>query len=138
MFLKPTTIPVLQEGMAYTIILNDGRKVRDAIYYACIVSGKPYLAKGNDIYPVEEVRSHFLLGHNAPDDFQEDGTPDPDRLAITDKVCEVIDVVTTPNAYSEAFRRRIRSLMNSGPPQFEAKMFVASILLKLDSSTTLT
>lgn len=57
---------------------------------------------------------------------------DPDRLAITDKVCEVIEVVTTPTINPEMFRRRVRSLMLSGLPQQEAENFVASTPQKLE------
>lgn len=125
-------IPLLQEGMAYTIILKDGRKVRNAIYYACVASGKPYFAKGDDIYPAEEVQSHSLIGHNVPDDSGKDGTPDPDRLAIMDEVCEVIDVITTPDTHPELFRRRVKCLTSSGLLQSEAEKVVASTPLKLE------
>ena len=43
---KPNAVPVLQEGTVYTIILDNGRKVHDVIYHACVVSGKSYFAKG--------------------------------------------------------------------------------------------
>lgn len=59
-------------------------------------------------------------------------TVDPDRLAITDKVCEVIKVVTTPTINPEMFRRRVRSLMLSGLPQQEAEKFVESTPQKLE------
>ncbi len=52
---KPAAVSVLQEGMAYAIYLKDGRKIDNAIYYACIVSGKPYFGKGDDVYPAEDV-----------------------------------------------------------------------------------
>lgn len=129
---KPAAVPVLREGTAYTIILKNGRKVRDAIYHACIASGKPYFAKGDDVYPSEEVQSHSLLGHNAPDDSGEDGTPDPDRLAITAQVCEVINVITTPDTHPELFRRRVKCLMNSGLSHAEAEKVIASTPLKLE------
>lgn len=132
MSIKPTAVPVLREGTAYTIILKNGRKVRDAVYHACVASGKPYFAKGDDVYPSEEVQSHSMAGHNAPDDSGKDGTPDPDRLAITDEVCEVIDVVTTPDTYPELFRRRVKCLTSSGLPQSEAEKLVASTPLKLE------
>ena len=121
---KPTAIPVLQEGMAYTIMLKGGQKILNAIYYACAASGKPYFGKGDDVYPAEEVQSHSLMGHNAPDDS--------DRLVITDEVCEVIDVVTTPDTHPELFRCRVKCLMSSGLPQSEAEQFVASTPLKLE------
>lgn len=129
---KTTTTPVLQEGMAYTIHLKDGRKIANAIYYACIASGKPYFGKGNDIYPAEDIVSHSLIGHDIPDDYREEKASDPDRLAITDEVCEVVDVITTPTVNPEMFRRRVRSLMLSGLPQQEAEKIVASTPQKLE------
>ena len=33
---KPNAVPVLQEGTVYTIILDNGRKVHDVIYHACV------------------------------------------------------------------------------------------------------
>lgn len=44
---KPNAVPVLQEGTVYTIILDNGRKVHDVIYHACVASGKSYFAKGD-------------------------------------------------------------------------------------------
>lgn len=129
---KPTAIPILQEGMAYTIILKDGRKICNAIYYACVASGKPDFGKGDDVYPAEEVQSHSLIGQNVPDDYDEDCTPDSDRLIIKDEVCEVIDLVTTPDTYPELFRCRVKCLTGSGLPQSEAEKFVASTPLKLE------
>lgn len=122
--------PVLQEGMAYTIRLKDGRKIANAIYYACIASGKPYFSKDNEVYPAEDVQSHSLIGHNVPDNYREE--PDPDRLAITDDVIEVIEVTTTPTINPEMFRRRVRSHMLSGLPQQEAEKIVASTPQKLE------
>lgn len=129
---KPITVPVLREGTAYTIILKNGRKVHDAVYHACVASGKPYFAKGDDVYPSEEVQSHSIAGYNAPDDSGKNDTPDPDRLAITDEVCEVIDVVTTPDTHPELFRRRVKCLTSSGLPQAEAEKVVTSTPLKLE------
>lgn len=127
---ETTTTPVLQEGMAYTIRLKDGRKIDNAIYYACIASGKPYFGKGNEVYPAEDVQSHSLIGHNVPDNCREE--PDPDRLAITDDVIEVVEVTTTPTVNPEMFRRRVRSLMLSGLPQQEAEKVVVSTPQKLE------
>lgn len=127
---KPTSVSILQEGMAYTIRLNDGRKIDNAIYYACIVSGKPYFGKGDDVYPAKDVQSHSLIGHNVPDNYREE--PDSDRVVITDDAGEVIEVVTTPTLNPEIFRRRVRSLMLSGLPQQEAEKFVASTPQKLE------
>ena len=112
--------------MAYTIRLKDGRKIDNAVYYACIASGKPYFGKGNDVYPAEDVQSHSLIGHNVPDNYEEADTNDPDRVVITDDITEVIEVVTTPQINPEMFRRRVRSQMLSGLSQQEAETFVAS------------
>lgn len=127
---KPTAVPVLQERMAYTIRLKDGRKITNVIYYACVASGKPYFGKGNDVYPAEDVQSHSLIGHDVPDNYREE--PDSDRVAITDDAAEVIEVVTTPTVNPEMFRRRVRSLMLSGLSQEEAEKFVASTPQKLE------
>lgn len=127
---KPTSVSVLQEGMAYTIRLKDGRKIDNAVYYACIASGKPYFSKGDDVYPAEDVQSHSLIGHNVPDNYREE--PDSDRVVITDDAGEVIEVVTTPTLNPEMFRRRVRSLMLSGLPQQEAEKVVASTPQKLE------
>lgn len=132
MIQKPDAVPVLREGTAYMIILNDGRKIRDAIYYACVASGKPYFAKGNVIFPAEEVRSHSITGHAVSDGSRENCAPSPGRLAIKDEVCEVVEVITTPNTYPELFRRRVKCLMNSGLPQGEAEKAIASTPLKLE------
>ena len=69
---------------------------------------------------------------NAAGSYEETDAPDPDRLAIADEVCEVIDVVTTPDTYPELFRRRVKSLMSSGLPQPEAEKFVVSTALQLE------
>ena len=69
---------------------------------------------------------------NAAGSSENTGTPDSDRLAIADETCEVIDIVTTPDAYPELFRRRVKCLTSSGLPQSEAEKFVASTPLKLE------
>ena len=82
---KPNAVPVLQEGTVYTIILDNGRKVHDVIYHACVASGKSYFAKGDKTYPAEKVRNHSITGHAASDGSRRNGTPNPDRFAITDE-----------------------------------------------------
>lgn len=129
---ETTATHVLQEGMAYTIHLKDGRKIANAIYYACIASGKPYFGKGNDIFPAEDIVSHSLSGHDIPDDYREEKALDPDRLAITDEVCEVVDVITTPTVNPEMFRRRVKCLMLSGLSQEEAEKTIASTPLQME------
>ena len=101
---KPNAVPVLQEGTVYTIILDNGRKVHDVIYHACVASGKSYFAKGDKTYPAEKVRNHSITGHAASDGSRRNGTPNPDRFAITDEVCEVVDVVTTPETNPEGYK----------------------------------
>ncbi len=56
---KPNAVPVLQEGTVYTIILDNGRKVHDVIYHACVASGKSYFAKGDKTYPAEKGAEPF-------------------------------------------------------------------------------
>ena len=129
---KPNAVPVLQEGTVYTIILDNGRKVHDVIYHACVASGKSYFAKGDKTYPAEKVRNHSITGHAASDGSRRNGTPNPDRFAITDEVCEVVDVVTTPETNPEMFRCRVKCLMYSGLSQAEAEKVIASTPLKLE------
>lgn len=125
-------ISVLQEGMAYTLKLKDGRKIVNAIYYACVASGKPYFGKGNDVYPAEDVQSHSLIGHNVPDNYRDDDRSDPDRLAITDDYDEAIEVITTPQMNPITFRRRVRCLMLSGLSQPEAERIASTEPIKLE------
>ena len=119
-------------GTVYTIILANGRKVHDVIYHACVASGKSYFAKGDKTYPAEKVRNHSITGHAASDGSRRNGTPNPDRFAITDEVCEVVDVVTTPETNPEMFRCRVKCLMYSGLSQAEAEKVIASTPLKLE------
>lgn len=58
--------PVLREGLTYTIRLRDGRKITDAVYNACMASGKAHFAKGDEIYPAEEVVRHSIGGRKVP------------------------------------------------------------------------
>lgn len=99
---KPNAVPALQEGTANTIILDDGRKNRS------------------------------ITGHVASDDFGGNDILNFDRLAVTDEVCEVIDVITTPDTHPELFRRRVKCLMISGLSQAEAEKIVSSTPLKLE------
>lgn len=99
---KPNAVPALQEGTANTIILDDGRKNRS------------------------------ITGRVASDDFGGNDILNFDRLAVTDEVCEVIDVITTPDTHPELFRRRVKCLMISGLSQAEAEEIVSSTPLKLE------
>lgn len=127
-----TSSPILQEGMGYTLKLKDGRKIPNAIYYACVASGKPYFGKGNDVYPVEDVQSYSLIGHNVPDNYREDEGSDPDRLVITDDYDEAIEVITTPQTNPITYRRRVRCLMLSGLSQPEAERIASTEPMKLE------
>ena len=75
---------------------------------------------------------HSITGHAASDGSRRNGTPNPDRFAITDEVCEVVDVVTTPETNPEMFRCRVKCLMYSGLSQAEAEKVIASTPLKLE------
>ena len=99
---KPNAVPALQKGMANTIILDDGRTKRS------------------------------ITGHVASDDFGENDILNFDRLAVTDEICEVVDVITTPDSYPELFRRRVKCLIISGLPQAKAEEIVSSAPLKLE------
>lgn len=78
------------------------------------------------------MRNHSITGHAASDGSRRNGTPNPDRFAITDEVCEVVDVVTTPETNPEMFRCRVKCLMYSGLSQAEAEKVIASTPLKLE------
>ena len=47
-------------------------------------------------------------------------------------MCEVVDVVTTPETNPEMFRCRVKCLMYSGLSQAEAEKVIASTPLKLE------
>lgn len=124
--------PILQEGMAYSLRMKDGRKICNVIYYACVASGKPYFGKGNKIYPVEDVHSHSLLGHNVPDNYQEPDHSDPDDLVITDDDGDTIDIQLTPSVTPDTFPRKVRCLMLSGLSQEEAEKDVAKTPIQME------
>ncbi|MCD7795448.1 MAG: hypothetical protein LUH46_11390 [Alistipes sp.] len=56
---------------------------------------------------------------------------DPDRVAITDDVDEVVEIITTPTINPEMFRRRVKCLMLSGLSQEKAEQTIATTPLKL-------
>lgn len=122
---KRTTLPTLQEGLAYTIILKDGRKISNALYYSCVASGKPYFEKGNDIYPVEDVQSLSLIGRNAPDTTND--VDDSERLVIT-REGEFIEVYASPYVQPNFFKLRVDDQMRSGLSQEEAEETVSGPL----------
>lgn len=60
--MKQTFIP--EDGLAYTIHLkNCGNTIYNAIYHHCTLSGKHYFAKGENVYPIEDVYKHSAKGH---------------------------------------------------------------------------
>ena len=56
---------------------------------------------------------------------------DPDRVAITNEVDEVVEVITTPTINPEMFRHRVKCLMLSGLLQEKAEQTIATTPLKL-------
>lgn len=73
---KPNAVPVLQEGTVYTIILDNGRKVHDVIYHACVASGKSYFAKG-DKTPIPPKRCGTIQSPDMPHRTALEGTAHP-------------------------------------------------------------
>lgn len=59
---EPIVLPVpeLRDGQSYIIHLKNGRKIYRAEYHHCTLSGKHYFAKGDDVYPIENVLSHSM------------------------------------------------------------------------------
>lgn len=97
--------PILQEGMSYTLNLKNGHKIRNAIYRACVGSGQHYFTKGNDVFHLEDVQSHSLLGRNVPEE------PDA-QLVITDDA-EVIEIYLSPNKTPIAYQRKLKELVET-------------------------
>lgn len=83
-------------------------------------------------YSVEEVLEHSLIAHDISTDYPVAEDLDPDCVVITDDINEIVEVITTPQINSKLYRRRVRSLMQSGLSQSEAEKFVASTPLKLE------
>lgn len=71
--------PILQDGVSYTIHLIDGRRISNALYNHCTAGGQHYFSKGNEVYPLEDVLTHSMLGH----DISEDMPPQ----VLTDTYC---------------------------------------------------
>lgn len=125
-------LPTLQAGMSCIIYLKkDGRRVFNALYHV-VGSGERFFTKGNDVYPLDDVLSYWLLGHNVPDNCPDPDRSDPDRLVITDEVDEVIEVITTPEINPNIYWRRVKSEVKSGLSQAEAERFIASAPMKLE------
>ena len=83
-------------------------------------------------HPTGNVQIHSFIGHNSRDDCEDANIRDPDRVIITDKENETVEVITTPQINPGMFRRRVQNLMLSGLPLQEAEKFVASTPLKLE------
>lgn len=80
--------PILQDGVSYTIHLVDGRRISNALYNHCAASGQHYFSKGDEVYPLEDVLTHSMLGH----DISEDMPPQ----VLTDTYCgHLIEVTFT-------------------------------------------
>lgn len=79
----------LVDGRAYKIHLKiNAREIYNAVYHHCTLTGKHYFAKGDEIYPLEDVMSHSLKGH-------EPGTDTPPQV-LTDYYCgHLIEVTFT-------------------------------------------
>lgn len=124
----------LHDGRAYTIRLMDGTELKDAVFHFDPVFEKHHFFKVgiNTTYPIENVYSHSLKGHDVPSE-PESVAPvsDPDRLVITDKVDEVVNVITTPEINPDTFRRRVKCLMISGMTQAEAEKYAIDNPLQL-------
>lgn len=126
----------LQDGMAYTIILNDNTRITDATFHYCALLGNHYFTKGVSVYPIEKVYSHSLTGHEIPllpdAVTQKKVSSNPDRLAITDDYDTSIKVITTPDTNPVIFRRRVKCQMLSGLSQEEAERIVSTTPMELE------
>lgn len=124
-------LPTLQAGMSYIIYLKkDGRRIFNALCHA-VGSSERFFTKGNDVYPLDDVLSYSLLGHNVPDNCPDPDHSDPDRLVITDEVDEVVYVVTSPAVNPDTFRRRVKCLMISGMTQSQAEEYAVDNPMQL-------
>lgn len=80
--------PDLKDGQAYTFYLKDGRKIYRAEYHHCTLSGKHYFAKGDNVYPVENVMKHSMKASEPHENI-------PPRI-FTDNYCgHLIEVTIT-------------------------------------------
>lgn len=133
---QPHVSTWLQDGMVYTIILNDNTRITDAVFHYCALLGKHYFTKGANVYPIEKVQSHSLVGHEItlPPDAttQKQVSLDPDRLAITDDYDTSIQVITTPDTNPVIFRRRVKCQMLSGLSQEEAERVISTTPMELE------
>lgn len=80
--------PILQDGVSYTIHLIDGRRISNALYNHCAASGQHYFSKGNEVYPLEDVLTHSMLGHDIPEDM-------PPQVLTGDYCGHLIEVTFT-------------------------------------------
>lgn len=126
------TESVPQEGMSYTLHLKDGRKIQNAIYHPCVIGGQHYFSKGNEVYPFENVLTHSLIGHNVPDNYQEDDCLNPNCLVITDSYDKPIVVSTSLDVNPIIFQRRVQSLILSGLSQEEAEHIALTTPVELE------
>lgn len=126
----------LQDGMAYTIVLNDNTRITDAIFHYCALLGNHYFTRGASVYPIETVYSHSLTRHEilllSDTVTQKQVSSDPYRLAITDDYDTSIKVITTPDTNPVIFRRRVKCQMLSGLSQEEAERIVSTTPMELE------
>lgn len=126
----------LQDGTAYTIILNNNTCITNAVFHYCALFGKHYFTKGLSVYPIENVQSHSLTGHETPSPpdagTQKQTSSEPDHLAITDDYDTSIKVITTSDTNPVIFRRRVKCQMLSGLSQEEAERVVSTTPMELE------
>lgn len=96
--------PILIDGAAYTIYLKNSRKIYNAIYHHCTLSGKHYFAKGDDVYPIEDVYSHgikeFIRQTEPPQTIAE--TYYGHKLVVTfDRVTPYCKITSLPDSVKE-------------------------------------
>lgn len=80
----------LRDGESYNILLKSGYTIKKTIYHYCALSGKHYFAKGDEVYPIEDVHSHSMRPMS--------DNNHPQVLTMTYYGHE-IDVTLTPDPY---------------------------------------
>lgn len=79
-------IPELRDGQSYIIYLKNGRKIYRAEYHHCVLSNKHYFAKGDNVYPIEDVVLHSMKAYEVANDM-------PPQI-LTDDYCGHLIEVT--------------------------------------------
>lgn len=78
----------LEDGQSYTFYLKNGRKIYRAEYHHCTLSGKHYFAKGDDIYPIEDVMKYSMKACETIDEM-------PPQILTDDYCGHLIEVTFT-------------------------------------------